>query len=275
MDARDGLAEILPPIGHNSPPSDLDVLRERLEDEAGSLLLRRDELLASVGRAPAEVGDEEMAGKFADLIKLVTACHKNAEAARVARKEPFLANGRAVDGFYKGITEPLEKAKKAVEQKLTVYQRKVAEEERRRREAEARAAAEEAERQRKEAAAKLATLDEIAETADAATADVALDDAISAAELSKQAMADAERARREAEAKAADLSRTRGTFGSVASLRTYWDVADIDREKLDLEALRPHLSMDALEKASRSFVRAGGRTLRGARIFENTSSVVR
>jgi hypothetical protein len=74
---------------------------------------------------------------------------------------------------------------------------------------------------------------------------------------------------------AAELSRSRGDYGSVASLRTYWDFADLERAALDLETLRSHLPQDALEKAVRSYVKAGGRELRGVRIFENTQAAVR
>jgi hypothetical protein len=262
---NDVATELAPALGHNSPPDDITILRERLEDEAASLLRRRDELLGSVDRAPLEIGDDDTAGRVADLIKLVMACHKNAEAARVARKEPFLASGRAVDGFYKQITDPLERAKKTVESRLTAYQRRKADEERRRREEEARAQAAEAERQRRDAEAAAAAL----------KSEEDLDAAIIAEEHAAQAAADAVQAQRAAEAKPADLSRSRGTFGSVASLRTFWDFTDLDRAALDLETLRPHLPQDAIEKAVRSFIKAGGRELRGVKIFENTASVVR
>lgn len=261
----DALDELLAPAGHNLPPADIDILRERLADDAKKLLQRRDELLASAARAPATVEDDETAGKTADLIKLLTACHKNAEAARVHAKEPFLAGGRAVDGFYALITGPLEKAKRAIEQRLTVFQRKKAEEERRRREDEARRQRDEAERLRLEAAAREQAMRD----------ETQLDEAVTAAALAKQAEADLMRADREARAKAADLSRNRGDYGAVASLRTFWDFTDLDRNTIDLEALRFHLPQDAIEKAVRSLIKAGGRTLRGCTIFENTSTSVR
>lgn len=252
-------------IGHNEPPDDITILRDRLAEEAKPLLRRRDELLAGVDRAPLEIEDEIVCGKVADLVKLVTACHKAAEGQRIARKEPFLESGRAVDGFFKGITDPLEKARKLLDQRLTAYQRRKAEEERRRREEEARRQREEAERARQEAEARAAALKNEAD----------LRAAIAAEEQAKQAQADAAAAQKAAEAKAAELSRSRGDLGAVASLRTYWDFSDLVRAELDLEALRPHLPQDALEKAVRSFIRAGGRELRGCRIFENATTSVR
>lgn len=254
----------LPPVGHNAPP-EVDPLRERLIEQSEALLKRRDELLASAERAPSSVNDDEVAGKVADLIKLLTACHKNAEAARVSAKEPFLTSSRAVDGFFTTITEPLASAKKRIEQRLTVYQREKAEAERRRREEEARRQQAEAERLRKEAAAREQAMRDAAE----------LDDAVTAAALAAQAEADLVRANREATAKSADLSRNRGDYGAVASLRTFWDFTNLDREAIDLDALRHHLPLEAIEKAVRSFVKAGGRELRGVEIFQNTSTSVR
>lgn len=252
-------------IGGNNPPDDITILRERLAEEAAALTARRDELLGSVGRAPGVVSDEDTCGKMADLTKLITACHKQAETLRVGRKEPFLAAGRAVDGFYKGITEPLEKARREIESRITPYQRAKAEEERRRRDEEARRAEAEALRQRQEAEA----------AASALTTQADLDTAISAEDAARQAAADAVKATRAAEAKPAELSRSRGEMGAVASLRTEW-VGEIgERAALDLDALRPHIPLDALEKAVRAYVRAGGRQLRGASIYERSITQVR
>ena len=245
---------------HNQPP-----LEELILEESGELTARRDNLLASADRAPAVIGDEETSGKMADLIRLMSACTKAAEAARVARKEPFLASGRLVDAIYKRITDPLDMTKKRIEGRLTLYQRAKAEEERRRREAEARRQAEDAARQRREAE----------EAARKAQTDQQLDKAISADEMARQAEADAIAAQKAADAKAADMSRTRGDYGAVASLRTFWDMTDLDRTTIDLETLRPFLPLDAIEKAVRTFIKTGGRELRGCKIFQNTATSVR
>lgn len=262
----DDLSELIDRgIGDNAPPSDIEILRERLVDMNAALLARRDDLLAAIPRVPETIGDEETCGKVADMVKLFTACTKTAEAARVAAKEPFLESGRAVDGFFKQITDPLDRAKKTIEARITGYQRIKAAEERRRREAEEQRQREEAARLTREAAERAAQMRSQAE----------LEAAVSAEELARQAAADAERAAHAAAAKPAELSRSRGDFGAVASLRTFWDLRELDRAKLDLESLRAHLPMDALEKAVRAFVRAGGRVLRGVEIFENTTTQVR
>jgi regulator of protease activity HflC (stomatin/prohibitin superfamily) len=247
-------------IGDNAPP-----LVELLAEEAAPLAARRDELLGSVSRVPAAIIDEPMSEKVADLIRLINACRAMAVSGHKIRKQPFLDGGRLVDAAYHKITEPLEAAKKAVETKLTLWQRQKAENERRAREAEARRQAEEAERQRREAE----------EAAQAAQTEADLDEAISAEEIARQAAADAARAQRHTEAPAAELSRTRGDLGAVASLHTFTDFKDLDRAKIDLNTLRPHLALDCIEKAVRAYIRAGGRELTGCVIFENTSTRVR
>lgn len=249
-----------PGPGHNAAPLD-DLLTEETEN----LAARRDELLGSASRVPTTIGSEDVSQKVADLIRLFSACRKAAETWRVARKEPSLAEGRLIDAHGKRITDPLDRGKSDLEKRLTAYQRIKAEEERRRREADARAAAEEAERQRREAEAAAA----------AAKTEQDIDAAITAEEIARQAQGDAVKAQKVAEVKPAELSRTRGDYGAVASLRTFWDFTELDRDAIDLEKLRPHLAVDAIEKAVRSYIRAGGRRLAGVRIFENTASAVR
>ena len=247
-------------VGSNRPPLD-----ELLAEESAPLAARRDELLGSVARAPETIADEATSERVADLVRMIMACRKAAETTRVGRNEPYLAAGALIDAHYKKITNPLDHAKATLEQRLTFYQRAKAEAARREREAEARARAEEAERQRREAEAAAA----------AAKTEAELDSAVSAEELARHAEADAAKAQKAAEVKPAELSRTRGDFGSIASLRTEWTGDVVDRDELDLEKLRPFIPLDGLEKAVRAFVKAGGRDLRGARVYERQYTVVR
>lgn len=73
----------------------------------------------------------------------------------------------------------------------------------------------------------------------------------------------------------AELSRVRGEAGSVSSLRTFWTFRDIDRATIDLDALRQHIPIDALGSAVRSYIDAGGRSLRGVHIFEDQQTTTR
>ena len=254
-------------LGDNMPPPDLlvgEALHEKLRDENQDLLKRRDELLAAAARVPA-IDDEDIARKVTDFVKQLGALVKASEAKRTDAKEPYLEGGRSVDGFFKAITDPVDKAKKAVEKKLTEYAREKAEQERRDRLEQERLAREAAELARREAEEKAKT------AADAAS----LDDAIEAESKAESAQADLVKAAAAADAKAAELSRTRGEYGAVSSLRTQWVFGDIDRASLDLEALRPYLPLVGIETAIRAFIKAGGRELKGTSIYETTNVVVR
>ena len=251
-------------IGHNAPDAAV-AIQSDLTERYAEIAQRATQLIDAAQRVPDEIADDELAGKVGDFIKQVTACVKNAEAARVKEKEPHLAAGRSVDAWFKKITDSLDTTKRVIEKRLTAFLRVKEEAARRERE---KIAAEEREAARKaaEAAAAAERAIQNAKT---------LGEAIEAEDAARKALADAEASKKAAEVKAAELSRSRGDMGSVASLRTFMDFADLDRAALDLETLRSHLPLEALEKAVRSYIKAGGRELRGVRIFENTQAAVR
>jgi hypothetical protein len=260
----DALAELL---HHNNPPADLlvgDALRDKLAEESGDLIRRRDDLLAAAGRIPA-IDSDDIAGRVSDFIKQLTALSKMAESKRTDAKEPYLEGGRNIDGFFKAITDPVGKIKIMIERRLTDYLREKEARERREREERERLARETAEKARREAEARARALAD----------EQSLQAAIAAEKAAETASADLVKAAQAAEARPAVLSRTRGEYGAVSSLRTQWVFDEIDREELDLEALRFHIPADGLEKAVRSFIKAGGRELRGTRIYETTAAVVR
>lgn len=248
-------AEALPPRDHNNPPTKIEELRLQLAWDNAKLTGRKDELLGSVARAPETVESDEAAGKFADLIKLISAAMKAADTARVAAKEPHLEAGRAVDGFFKAtLTDPLDKAKRTLQARLDAFLQAKA--------AKARREAEEAAKRQREEAERLAA------QAAATGSDETMDKAVAA---ETQAVV----SETVAEAKASTLSQTRGDYGAHASLRTTWEGEIADRGALDLEALRPYLALADLEKALRGAIKAGVREIKGARIFEKQSAVVR
>lgn len=253
------MPDTAPTIGHNAAPDDIAILRERLADEERDLIKRRDELVGAEARLP-EIADDAVAGRVGDYIKLLSAATKAAEARRVARKEPFLAASRAVDGWYRGLVDPLTAIKGRVERKLTTFLQ--AKEAARRREEAA-----EAERLRAEAAAREQEAMRLAAANQPAAADAAIE---KAAAVENQAV----KAEEAAAAKPAELSRTRGEYGSVASLRQTWVGEIVDRATLDLEKLRPFIATTALQVALNGFVRAEGRECRGALIEQRTTATV-
>src|SRR3990167_3129 len=254
-----------PAIGHNMPPENADPIGERLGADHADLLKRRDELLAKSKALPA-CDDEKSAGTLGDFIKDCSSYLKDADGRRIKEKEPYLVGGRRVDGFFKTVCEAIEPVKRAISKKLEAYETK--KEAKTRRLLAERAAAE------KKAAEEAA---EAAQRAiDAMASDDDLGNAMERETIAEAAAVNAAKAEKEAEQSAADLSRTRSEVGgSVSSLRTVWDFDGMDRAKIDLEALRPYIPVDGLEKAVRAFIKAGGRNLKGVRIYEDRRVVVR
>lgn len=72
-----------------------------------------------------------------------------------------------------------------------------------------------------------------------------------------------------------DITRTRGGYGAMSSLRDHWTFRDVEVGALDLETLRPFFAGDSIEKAIKAYIRSGGRELKGCVIFNDPQSVTR
>lgn len=248
-------------IGHNNPPSDLEILRDRLKENNQKVFDQVDKLKEAADRVPQNIEDDETAGKVADYIKAVNTCNKALEDTRKAEKQPFLDMGRAVDDTFKRPQEELAIAKAKANKPLTAYSLKKQEEERKRREAEAEKARQEAEeRRKKEEELRQAGLEEQAQAA------------------AKQAEKEEKKADRYDQSieSGSGLGMSKGATASV-SVRKIWVGKIVDRDKLDLEALRPYFSEADLQKAVNGFVREhkGDKKLAGASITEEASAVTR
>lgn len=294
--------------GHNEPPDPTALLRQQLEETHAPLLERQAQLLGMEERLPASCEDEDTAAKLADAIKACTTYTKNSESTRLAANEPYRASVRTVDGFFKASSDAVDKLKNKMNAMLTVYQRAVADAERRRLEAiaaeerrvakeaeakareEARVAREarEAEERRADEAHKAAAAlegkkraaAEEAERKRKAEADAkqkVLDDAAALArDKARETKQEASVAKADAGAKSADLSRSRSTAGSVASLRVTWDFEVKD------ESLVPRAYLGVKESAIRVAIKAAttldnkcNLKIPGVKIFPKEESVVR
>ncbi len=222
---RDDAAETTAGIGHNSgaaphlpmpAPVDLAqlldpaVLRDQLGIDHSALISRRDELLAAAVRYhekfPNGPSNDEESGKAGDFIVQIKKHAAAVEETRKKVKEPFLEAGRVIDAFLKHETsDKLADAAALINSKNTKYLIEKQNRERAEAQAAAARAAEEAQRLAEAAAA---------ENNDQRAADI-MDRAVEVA-------ATADKAADRASGSAADLSRTRGAFGSVASLRDNW-----------------------------------------------------
>ncbi len=159
-------------------------------------------------------------------------------------KRPYTSVGAAVHGFFHAMIDPLDKAIEQIGGRVTRYQRQVAETERLRAEAEA------------EARLKEAQLAEA--TAETPEEEAEVDELLQASDD----------ARKRAEAKAATRSMSRTTHGASGSLTTRW-VHTIEKPaQIPLAKLRPYIDTGCLDKAIRGYIKAGGRDLKGVRIYE-------
>lgn len=266
-------------IGGNLPPP----IEERLAADYAGLLNNAAGLAAQAAALPVEISSDDDLEPVTALVKEIAKEAKAADSHRTSEKEPFLDGGRKVDGFFRKVIDDLAALKRELEARATIYMRAKADAERRRRQEEEARRREEERAAREEAARRLREAEEADRAAREAAekdrqknieANLALAAAVSAEKEAERARQETIRAQRDADARAAALARTR-TSAALATMRTEWVGEVEDMATIDLEALRPHLNPADVEKAVRSFVKAGGRALPGARIFERESAVIR
>lgn len=246
----------------NYPPSDAEILLGRLAEQYRDLVDRADALTQAAANVPEEL-DDTTTPRATDFVRQIKACAKKLEEARKAEKEPFLEQGRLVDGWFQELTSVLARSARMVEGRIEAHLRHKAELERQERARQQREAEARAKQAAEEARAREAALIQ----------DDDLEPAIAAAEAEIQAKRDAYQAGRAAAAPPADLVRTRGDMGGVATLKREWTWEITG--PVDLDALRPYLPADAVDKALRAAIRAGIREIGGTRIFQTERALVR
>lgn len=270
------------PSTHNKPPTDLELLVIRLGKDHADLTKRQVDLLDAETRMPTAITDDAAAGKAGDFMVQLQTAIDEAEKRRRAEQSPFEQMVSSARNFFVMLADPLAAAKTRVNDRAKAYQRdkadrlrREAEEKRKAEEAEAKRKREEAQKAEDEARAQLAAAKK-AETP--AERDALLDSAdrsFVASQDARRAVATAqvgaERATRVVEASKPDLTRTRGSYGSVQSLRRDWK---IEVTNLDLVAKR-YLVFDEAA-AMRDVRKAEGKiTIRGCKITETDTLAVR
>lgn len=253
-------------IGHNSgDPAplaviDLDKLRAGLTDRYMGLAGKVEAHEAAQERFskanPKGIDDEDTAGRIADWIKQITGLSSTLDDTRKAEKASVLEAGRTIDGFFGSMGERLAQIKAGGLKALTDYS--VLKAERRRAElaAEAKRQAAEAER--------LAAQAEVQQS-------VTLEaEAVAAEQRSVDLQAAA------ASAPVAELSRTRGDFGSTSSVRTTWTYEIDDISKVPTQYLM--LNEPMVRAAIKTALKLKGVpqiTIPGLRIVSEQKAVVR
>jgi hypothetical protein len=237
---------------------------------------------------PAMVDSDETMALFAPIVKDLRDTAKRADSIRTAEKEPHLRRGQAVDQFFKGIEDRLNKAVVILEARVNDYQQQKLAAERRRREEEARAAAQAAAEARARAEAEEAARRAAALAADRARTQENMakrqEEMQAAAKGAEEAREEARRREQEAEdarvetlRKSSDLVRTRLDDGALVTMRQVPHVAIEDRYKLDYALLAPFLKEDHILSALKAWAKTTShRTpMAGAIIEMRDATVIR
>lgn len=200
-------------IGHNNPPSAIDLARDAFV------------ALSNFLKNTPVIETEETAREAKLFLDRAKATQGDLEAARKAEADPLYAAWKGVNERFKPATEHLSRVTDELKARLTAFIR--AEEAKRQREAEEkRRAAEEAERAAREAEAAER---EARENASMGEIGVDVGEAIQQAD---DAFDDAQRMAREAARAERDANvRIGGGFGRVASLRTKETLVVVDAAK--------------------------------------------
>lgn len=248
-------------IGHNLPPP----LKEILAENYAHFATEIEAIAERANAAPKTVRNDDDLDAVGVIVKDAKAMLKRVDGARKVEKEPFFQAGREVDGFFKAMTERLDRIASALEARATEYQRAKAAEARRKAEEEARKL-----REAEEAARRKA------EEAAAAGRERTADKAEVKADTLAEKAAEAERM---AEASAADLARTRGASGTLASAKTVLKVriADLAAVQQSMGPLGPYMDSDAIQKAANNWLRftKGAGSIPGLEVYEDVKATFR
>jgi len=249
----------------NNPPTDEELIRERLSMDYGSLIERQAELLEGVPNVPEVIETEEDCEKVADYLKQMKIAAKEADGFRADEKEPHNLAGKTIQAWFKDLGNPLTAyVTKFTFRIKTYHDKKLAVERIKREEAEhiARAEAEEAAKKAREAE-------------EAASNDETLADAVIAAEAAGKAQKDADKATKAASASSNVITKVKSASGVTTSMSTFMNFRNLNMATIDLDVLRPFISQDVIEKAIRAAIRNEIRNINGVEIFEDTRSRVR
>ena len=240
-------------LGHNSGDVSLaQQVADNLREKHPEVVKRSADLAEMRDRAPTSVDNEDDANKVSEAIRQCTAFLKVAGELRVSEKEPYLEGGRAVDGFFRNLTDAVDKTKSALLSVRTAYDIRVEAEARRKRDEEAARARAEAERLAAEAKTR-ADLDRVA-----------------------VAEAKAEETQAAATVTAAELTRTRTDTGVTTSLRVEWLAEILVAKDVPRKYCVPSEAL--LRAAVKAAVTPAGDCpleIKGVRIFQKRTSQVR
>jgi len=240
----------LPPKSHNNPPSDLEILEDRLAIRHVSLIRDVDAKNNLATKIPAVFTEQGDATFVSDFIKEIYELQKSLKSTHKEEKEPFLRQGQLVDEFFNSRIKSLADSILKASAPLEAWLRKCAAEEQARRDAEAT-------RLRKEQ--ESAIIQAAQKPTEESVANVAV--AVEAAHVAQQVAA----------APVVSMAAATGKY-SRAALKEDW-VGEIKvLGDVDLEKLRAYIKPEALQVALNAYVKMGGRECKGC-VIEKKAKV--
>lgn len=251
MDDMFDTTEVTPGIGHNRSIAVASVdlafnaaqhattqVPAWLQSRHENVVKRVADLVEAGGRMPVRVkpGDTDMMEKLSDYRKQLIHAMKSANAARLEDKKVFDEPGKAIHSFWTKRVEQLELIERRVTDSIKAWMY----------EAEVAARKKQLAEQLKEEARNARLIAKGKEPTPTA-----------------------------AEPREVEKVTVAGDLGSVTSTRKVWVHKDVDPAQIDLEALRPYFTRDAIDSALRQYIRNGNRSIKGATIFEDTQITTR
>lgn len=248
-------------IGHNNPPSELELLVERLNEEQGKLCEVVNKRIQNALRAPKVCPDDNVAGKITDMMALLNNAHSECERVRKIEKQPFWDQGIVVDKFFNEMKDKLITTRNGLEKPLKKFQLDKAE-------AIRKEAALEAERNRLAA--------EKHNNAGVALQNEGMEAAAGVSFAESEAYdRRAETMEQTAIAKPSQIVQTRTSAGATASLKVKQNCRVANRKNIDWAIIEPFLNIDDLEVAGRKALATGITEIRGFEIFDDVKIGVR
>lgn len=247
------------PMGHNRPPA----LKDQLADQYKHFAAEIEQIAERANSAPKAIKSDDDLDSVGVIVKDAKQMAKRVDGARKDEKEPHLQAGRDIDGFFKVMSERLDRIASTLQGRADDYQRAKTAEARRKAEEDARKLREQEEAARRKA-----------EEAAAAGRERTADKAEFKAETLAEKAAEAER---QADAKAADLARTRGASGTLASAKTVQKVRIADWAELNLNDLKPYLDRESAQKAANAWLRVtkGAEQIKGLEVYDDVRATFR
>lgn len=194
-------SELIPGLGHNNPPEITEMMAQEQTELYPEKLQEIERIIQKENEVPAEIIDDETAGRASDFIKVTKSIVKESDGIRLSERKKYTIKSDAIQSFWKKRLAPVEDAMGRVQDRLAPYLKAKEDAKRRAAEEKARKAQEEADRKLKEAQEK----ERIAREAQAAAEKEAKRIADEAAEKLRKQEEDAKAKREAAEKEAARL----------------------------------------------------------------------